>query len=149
MVESIEKPRALREKAFVAMWFNDLVRSAFHEGIALAIEETGYRAIRIDLQEHSESVIDRIVAEIREARFVVADFTGNRGGVYFEAGFARGLGLDVIWTCKEDHFKEVHFDVRGFNVIVWKMATDLRERLQARIRAVIGYGPLHDPSRPS
>ena len=118
--ESFEKPPALREKAFVAMWFNDLVKPAFHEGIAPAITETGYSPIRIDFQEHSDSVIDRIIAEIKEARFVVADFTGHRGGVYFEAGFARGLGLNVIWTCKDDHLEDLHFDVKGFNVIVWK-----------------------------
>src|SRR5262249_44346821 len=78
--EAIEKPAALREKAFVAMWFNDLVRLAYHEGIAPAIRDTGYRAIRIDFQEHSDSVIDRILAEIKESRFIVADFTGHRGG---------------------------------------------------------------------
>ena len=146
-VESAGKPAAMKEKAFVAMWFNDLVKPAFHEGIAPAIENTGYRPIRLDLQEHSESVIDRIFAEIKESRFVVADFTGNRGGVYFEAGFARGLGLNVIWTCKEEHFKDIHFDVQGFNVIVWKTPGELRERLNARIRAIVGYGPLHDPTK--
>ncbi len=35
-------------------------------------------------------------------RFMIADFTGHRGGVYFEAGFAHGLGIPVIWTCRED-----------------------------------------------
>jgi nucleoside 2-deoxyribosyltransferase len=146
--ESIEKPVALREKAFVAMWFNDEVKPAFHDGIEPAIKDTGYLAIRIDPQEHAESVIDRIFAEIKESRFVVADYTGHRGGVYFEAGFARGLGLNVIWTCKDDHFKDIHFDVRGFNVIVWKTTAELRERLNARIRAIVGYGPLHDASAP-
>ena len=127
------------------MWFNALVTPAFKDGIEPAITDTGYRAIRIDLQEHSESIIDRIIAEIKEARFVIADFTGQRGGVYFEAGFARGLGLNVIWTCKDDHFNDLHFDVKGFNVIEWKAPADLRERLNARIRAVVGYGPLFDP----
>jgi hypothetical protein len=147
-VDSIEKPAALREKAFVAMWFNEQVTSAFNVGIEPAIAETGYRAIRVDLQEHSDSVIDRIIAEIKESRFIVADFTGHRGGVYFEAGFARGLGLNVIWTCRYDDFKDLHFDVKGFNVIVWKTPAELRERLNARIRAIVGYGPLHDPTAP-
>ena len=142
-VDAIEKPPALREKAFVAMWFKDEMKAAFDVGIEPAITHTGYLPIRLDLQEHSESVIDRIFAEIKESRFVVADFTGQRGGVYFEAGFARGLGLNVIWTCREDHFRGIHFDVQGFNVIVWKNPTDLRERLNARIRAIVGYGPLY------
>ena len=36
--------------------------------------------------------MDRIIAQIRASKFVVADFTRNRGGVYYEAGFALGLG---------------------------------------------------------
>lgn len=28
---------------------------------------------------------------INSCKFVIADFTGNRGGVYFEAGYAHGL----------------------------------------------------------
>ncbi len=144
--ESIEKPAALREKAFVAMWFGAVVKPAFHEGIAPAIEDTGYRPIMLDLEEHSESIIDRILAEIKEARFVVADFTGQRGGVYFEAGFARGLGSNVIWTCRKDDMANRHFDIQGFNVIDWSTPADLRERLSARIRVVVGYGPLQNPA---
>jgi hypothetical protein len=29
---------------------------------------------------------------ITNSRFAVVDYTGNRGGVYFEAGFGMGLG---------------------------------------------------------
>jgi len=41
-----------------------------------------------------------------ECRFIVADFTGQRGGVYFEAGYALGLRKPVIWTCKRDWFNK-------------------------------------------
>ena len=36
---------------------------------------------------------------------------GARGGVYFEAGFALGLGKTVFLTCREDRTKAVHFDI--------------------------------------
>ena len=36
---------------------------------------------------------------------MVCDLTGYRGGVYFEAGFASGLGLPVIYTCRKDWAK--------------------------------------------
>ena len=42
--------------------------------------------------------------QIRKSKFLIADFTGQRGGVYYEAGFAYGLGLPVIWTCRKDWF---------------------------------------------
>jgi hypothetical protein len=41
---------------------------------------------------------------------LVADFTGQRGGVYWEAGFAQGLGIPVIRTCKSDELWKLHFD---------------------------------------
>jgi hypothetical protein len=48
---------------------------------------------------------------------MVADFTGHRGGVYFEAGDGLGLGIPAIWTCRYDELKKSHFDMRQFNYI--------------------------------
>ncbi|MDE0347134.1 MAG: hypothetical protein OXI66_15350, partial [Boseongicola sp.] len=82
-------------KAFVAMWFDDSMNEAWNHGVAPAVRDTGYDPVRIDRKEHVNKIDDEIVAEIRRARFVVADFThgdtGARGGVYYEAGFAHGL----------------------------------------------------------
>jgi len=147
LVDEMPRPTMSSEKAFVAMWLNDEVNAAYSEGIEPAIKSTGYNPIRIDFKEYAESVIDEIIAEIKESRFVVADFTEHRNGVYFEAGYGKGLGLDVIWTCRHDHMTKLHFDIRGFNVIVWNDPADLRQKLSRRIRAVVGYGPLHDPTK--
>jgi nucleoside 2-deoxyribosyltransferase len=61
---------------------------------------------QIDNVEHVNDINDEIIGQIRRSRFVVCDLTGYRGGVYFEAGFAYGLGLDVIYTCRKDWTKE-------------------------------------------
>jgi nucleoside 2-deoxyribosyltransferase len=125
-------------KAFVAMWFSDEMMPIYQQGIQPAIEDVGYHAVRVDGVEHVGKIDDLIIAEIRESRFVVADFTGHRGGVYFEAGFALGLGLPVIWTCHNDHIKDLHFDIRQYNCIAWDEHDGLRTRLSNRIRASIG-----------
>ena len=57
--------------------------------------------IRVDRIVHNDKICDRILAESRLAQFVIADFTGQRSSVYFEAGFAIALGRPVIWTCHE------------------------------------------------
>lgn len=124
-------------QAFVAMWFESLLDKAYREGMQKAIEAAGYSAVRVDLKEHNEKICDTIVAEIRKSRFMVADFTGHRGGVYFEAGFAKGLGMEVIWTCREDEIEKTHFDTRQYNHIVWKDEKDLFEKLRRRIEATI------------
>jgi hypothetical protein len=132
-------------QAFVAMWFHASTEAAFEHGIVPAIRECGFRPLRIDQKEHINKVDDEIIAEIRRSRFLVADFTSEpekpRGGVYFEAGLAMGLGKKVIWTCHESCLKFVHFDTRQFNHIVWTDPADLRTKLKNRIGAVLGQGP--------
>ena len=65
----------------------------------------------------------------------------HAGGVYYEAGFAFGLGLPVIYTCREDMVDKIHFDTRQYHHTVWKTAEGLRESLKNRIVALIGEGP--------
>ena len=99
-------------QAFVAMWFHKELEVAWEEGLKPALKQTGYDPICIDRTEHNEKIDDRIIAEIRKSGLLVADFTGQRGGVYFEAGFAMGLGIPVIWTCRETDIGNLHFDTR-------------------------------------
>lgn len=132
-------------QAFVAMWFDDSVKEAWIQGIEPAIRNAGYDPVRIDNQEYIGKIDDEIIAEIRRSRFIVADFTqgddGARGGVYYEAGFAHGLNIPVIYTCKKGSMKHVHFDTRQYNHIDWKNPEELKKRLEDRISAVIGDGP--------
>jgi nucleoside 2-deoxyribosyltransferase len=83
------------------------------------------------------TTISQIIADIRRSKFLIADFTGHRGGVYFEAGFALGLGLPVIWTCRKEELDKLHFDIRQYNFIDWETDGELQERLTNRIRATI------------
>ena len=130
---------------FVAMWFDPSMNDAWEKGFRLAVHEAGYDPLRIDRTEHVNKICDEIVAQIRRARFVVADFThgdsGARGGVYYEAGFAHGLDIPVIFTCRADMFENLHFDTRQFNHIEWKDTEELKGKLANRIAAVIGDGP--------
>jgi hypothetical protein len=137
----LKRQGAATSQAFVAMWFDETTEDAWTNGLKKGIEDAGYEARRIDMTEHVNKICDEIIAEIRRSRFVVADYTGHRGGVYYEAGFAYGLGLTVIPTCRKDQFDKLHFDVRQYNCIDWETPAELRERLQVRIEAVIGDGP--------
>ncbi len=132
-------------QAFVAMWFDDSMIQAYEVGIVPAIKDAGYKPLRIDRKEHVNKIDDEIIAEIRRSRFLVADFTqgddGARGGVYYEAGFAHGLDLDVIFTCRKDKVEALHFDTAHYNHIVWTTPEELREKLKTRILAVLGEGP--------
>ena len=139
------------------MWFANEMDEVYKRGIKPAIEETGFDPRQMQFVQHNNKICDEIIAEIRKSRFVVADFSAGqcrkcdecdhapdckdkvrpRGGVYFEAGFAMGLDIPVIWTVRKDQIDQVHFDIRQYNFIVYDTAEDLRVQLRNRIGATI------------
>ncbi len=139
--EELHAREAASTQAFVAMWFDDSMQDAYEKGFEAGILKAGYDPVRIDEVEHAGKIDDRIIAEIRRSKFLVADFTGHRGGVYFEAGFAFGLNIQVIWTCRKDDIENLHFDIRQYNCIDWTEPTELAKRLKNRIEALMGMGP--------
>jgi hypothetical protein len=134
---------SLSGQAFVAMWFTNLLDVAYRKGIEAAIRAAGYKPVIMRLRRHANIIIEEIIAEIRNSTFVVADFTGHRGGVYFEAGIARGLHIPVIWTCHKDDFENMHSDIRPYNIILWKTPDDLEKKLRRSITEIVGRGYRH------
>ncbi len=128
-------------QGFVAMWFDDSLKEAWTSGFNPAIRAAGYDPLRLDNKDYVGGISDQIIAEIRRSRFVVADYTGQVNGVYFEAGFALGLGLTVIPTCRADQFDNLHFDIRHLNTLKWSEPKDLVDSSSRRILAVSGAGP--------
>ena len=81
--------------------------------------------IRVDLREPTRTITDEILEGISEAKFVIADLTYARPSVYFEVGFAHGLGIPIILTCNKNHFKgkrddsKIHFDLQQYKISFW------------------------------
>ncbi|WP_157381516.1 hypothetical protein [Methylophilus sp. 5] len=143
-LEEAKQINADSQIGFCAMWFGSEVLPAWTEAILPAIVASGYEAKRIDTHDHNNRIDDEIIAMLRKSKFVVADFTGQRGGVYFEAGFALGMGLPVIWTVRRDSLHDVHFDNRQYNFVVWEQDKlgAFKTSLQNRIEATLGRGKL-------
>lgn len=141
-VDELQAVSPRSDKAFVAMWFDNKLSTAYELGIKPALQGCGYKLpFRVDDKEIDSSgyvpkIDDRIMAAIRRARFLVADITGARVAVYFEAGFAEGLGIPIIWTCrKASAKKDMCFDTRQHEHILWTEPEDLRAALVAKIGA--------------
>jgi hypothetical protein len=159
LIRELKARRKDFKQCFVAMWFNPSeMDGPWKTAIKPAIEyieegqtEPTFKAVRADTEEYATDINDWIISEIRRSRFMVCDLTGYRGGVYFEAGFAYGLGLPVIYTCRKDWceavkeasgkvIKEgVHFDLNHQNRIEWeeKRLDTFRDKLTNRIKAII------------
>ena len=133
----LKKTKRKSDQAFVAMWFEAKLNDAWEKGIKPALESNGFNPLRIDKTAFNDKIDDQIITEIRKSGLVVADFTGHREGVYFEAGFALGLGIPVIFTCAKSDIDKAHFDTRQYNHIVWDDAADLKSKLTFRITATI------------
>lgn len=123
-------------KAFIAMWFDSSMDAAALK-IEKAVRDLGFDPIRIDRKEFNNEISGEILYEIKQCKFLIADVTKQRQGVYFEAGYALGQGIPVIWSCKKDDLNNIHFDTRQYNHIIWETEEDLSLQLSNRIKGTI------------
>ncbi len=134
-------PGFVEGRCFIAMSFSPEHHTIYSDGIRPAIIDAGYDAVCLKDVATNEDINFRILMEIRKAEFAVADFTGQKGGVYFEAAFALAIRREVFWTCSEAERTSVHFDPQHFQYIFWTDLADLRKRLYEKIIALKGQGP--------
>lgn len=146
-----EKMGKLSNKVFVAMQFDwaknedalvgESHRVAFLEAVQKACSEVGYIASTVS-DGHTNFITDQIINEIRDARFVIVDFTFNNRGAYFEAGFARALGKEVIHLVNASHisgtvdYQKLHFDIEHINYISWSTPEEVQTKVLNRIKAL-------------
>ena len=136
-IDNLTKRNHESKQAFIAMWFDESMDEIFTNGILSLEEETGFKMLRIDQKHFNDKICDHIIAEIKQSRFMIADCTKTSPAVFFEAGYAMGMGLPVIFTCKEGTNIKECFDTDHYNHIVWKDAEDLKNKLKDRILATI------------
>jgi hypothetical protein len=126
---------------FVAMSFDISLNYIYYDAIKSAIEQTGFipLIIRDENLPSDVTINDGIISNIKKSSFIIADFTQNKKGVYFEAGYALGRGLKVIYTCKNEpaETNELHFDTNHYQHILWDDAEDLKIKLINKIEAFI------------
>lgn len=125
-------------KVFIAMafsgWENEEKRRNLVKAIQAACNKYGYDANIVD-QNHTVNIIDRIISEIRQAKFVICDFTHDSSGAYYEAGYARALGKSVYHLVEKDYFHKLHFDIQQINCRTWKTPDEAKIVLEEWIGA--------------
>ena len=142
-IEELQKKETEINQGFIAMSFNNEtkpIRHAFCE----AISGLGFATRLIDEKEHNNQIVPEIFYEIQRSKFIVVDVTYPNYGAYYEAGFAQGLGKEVIVCCSKEAFYNVsgkytrpHFDISQKSMVIWEDLNDLVIRLQRRIEATV------------
>jgi len=136
--EELKRTNIRSRTAFMAMKFGDAtLNRVVTECFRPAVERAGFE-LRLLTDEQPAGLIDnQLRAAILASRFLVADLSHGNHGAYWEAGFADGLGLPVIYTCEVAAWSKskTHFDTNHMLTIIWD-ADDL-ERTAKELTAAI------------
>ena len=127
------------EFGFMAMQFGD---AQLEKIVADQIKPTIRRSFNIEVNTARDiaqaGLIDEIIRDqIRKATFVLSDLTHGNNGAYWEAGFAEGIGVPVIYTCERSvfHQESTHFDTNHLTTVMW--STDQPDKFQADLIAAV------------
>lgn len=117
---------------FVLMPFDKKFDDIYKYGIKGAAEKVGAYAERVDEQNFTEGILDRIFNQINKADVIVADMTGRNENVYYEVGYAHALGKIVLLVTQNDN--DIPFDLKHRPHIVYggkidKLERDLTQKL--------------------
>lgn len=138
-IYEVQKRQKNNKNVFIAMKFGKETLD-LRDALKQAISKAGYLPVLIDEVQYNGQIVPEMLYQIRESRFVVAELSHHNNGAYYEAGYALGLGKEVIHICEEEAMKEkVHFDVKQVNTITYKTDNleELKEKLIKRIQATI------------
>jgi hypothetical protein len=100
------------------------------EGVKAAANQVGLTAKRVKDILGDYQITSQIMSMIATARLVVADLTHERPNVYFELGYARGMGKTVVTCAREG--TDIHFDVKDWTYIPYADSRVLEKALLDR-----------------
>lgn len=129
-------------KIFMAFHFTSEMNEQFEDTVKKAVIDASngtLEAVRVSSSttEHDIKIDDELISMIKASKAIIADFTGQRNAVYYEAGYAMGMGIPVIWTCRASDVDTLSFDTRQYPHIVWENEEDLYKQVSNRIKAKI------------
>jgi ribosomal protein S18 len=102
------------------------------EGIKAAAEAAGLEAKRVKYLIGEYKIDLKLIDMLHQACMVVVDLTHERPNVYFELGYARGIGKTVITTARRG--TSLHFDVQSWTCDFYMDSRVLERRLTERFK---------------
>ena len=114
-----------RSFGFLAMQFGDRQLDMIaREHIKPVVKQSlGLEVIDVRDIQQAGLIDDLIRKSIAKAKFVIADLTHGNNGAYWEAGFAEGSGIPVVYICEERVFAQnsTHFDTNHLTTVMWSL----------------------------
>ena len=127
----------LKNHAFVMMSISqdDVELVDVLNSIKRATKKFDIECKRVDEIHHSGKITDLILEYINISKYLICDISRERPNVYYELGYAHGIGKEVILIAKQG--SKMHFDIKDYNTIFYRNMTELEESLIARIDAIL------------
>lgn len=122
----------LKKFVFVLMPFEKPFSDIYTYGIKQTCNELNLYCERVDEQIYQERILDRIYNQIEKADIIVADMSTRNVNVFYEVGYANGIGKNVILlTQKTD---DIPFDLKHHPHIIYDgQIKDLSNMLKPRL----------------
>lgn len=157
-VYDLQKTQVNNKSVFIAMSFNPAIEKIYN-AIDSAITQAECNVISMKRRIHNKQIVPEMLRLIKESKILVMDITEPNFGAYYEAGYAQGLGKEVIITCKSSVMKKdkfpcddkkgeecellkkyskPHFDIAQKQILVWEDEADLTEQLTEWIMFLVG-----------
>lgn len=128
----------ISNQVFIAMPMNETARPELadtHDTLKAVCGELGLIAMRVDDSRTNHRITDTIRDLIDTSEFVIADLSDNRPNVFFEAGYAEGIGKIPVYIAK--HGTDLQFDIKDYPVIFYSNQRSLRDGVAVRLRGLI------------
>ena len=118
----------MKKFVFVLMPFKDSFTDIYKFGIKQTCNDLNAYCERVDEQIYKERILDRIYNQISKADVLIADMTDQNANVFYEVGYAHGIGKHVILLTQKS--EDIPFDFQHFPHIIYNGSIDLlREQL--------------------
>lgn len=127
-----------RGLVFVAMPFHGDEMREVYSAIRDECSKLGLRTKRVDENVGAGFIIREITDLIEQAEFIIFDLTHERPNVYYELGYAHGVGnepLDILLIAKEGTM--IHFDIAPFRIQFYETTEHLRSLVSSSLKEMI------------
>lgn len=123
------------KSAFVCMPFSREFTDVYELGIKPVLKAAGFNPVRADEIQHNTGILSVIYDQIASAHVLIADLSGQNPNVYYETGYAHGMGKEVVLLTQD--INDIPFDLRGLNHIHYEgQITILKQKLEKRIKSL-------------
>ncbi len=124
---------AQQPMCFIVMQFSEDFNVLYTDVIKPMCEQYGYKVIRGDDFHTSGLILEDITQSIRSAALVIADVTPDNANVFYELGYAHGIGKPTI-LLSDRRREKLPFDISGFRTLFYDNSIGGKAVVEQRLK---------------